>query len=123
MSSNPNTEAAASRPGVFALVIRSKSALYSAWIPLLRGGGLFLPSNREHRLGEEVIVLLSLLDEPARISLQGHVAWINPAHAAGNRPQGIGIQLADSEAVREFRKRVEGLLAGALQSARPTHTI
>jgi type IV pilus assembly protein PilZ len=121
--SNGNGEAAASRPGVFALVIRSKAALYSAWIPLLRGGGIFLPSNREHRLGEEVIVLLSLLDDPARISLRGSVAWINPAHAAGNRPQGIGIQLQDSETVRELRKRIDGLLAGALQSARPTHTL
>jgi type IV pilus assembly protein PilZ len=113
----------ASRPGVFSLVIRSKASLYAAWIPLLKGGGLFLPSNREHRLGEEVIVLLSLLDDPTRISLQGTVAWVNPAHTAGNRPQGVGIQLTDSEIARDFRKKVEGLLAGALQSSRPTHTI
>ena len=111
------------RPGVFSLVIRSKAALYAAWIPLLRGGGLFLPSVREHRLGEEIIVLLTLLDDPTKISLQGNVAWINPAHTAGNRPQGIGIQLMDNEQGREFRKKVEGLLAGALQSSRPTHTL
>jgi type IV pilus assembly protein PilZ len=111
------------RPGVFSLVIRSKAALYAAWIPLLRGGGIFLPSNRDFHLGEDVIVLLSLLDDPGKISLQGSIAWINPAHAAGNRPQGIGIQLVDNEQGREFRKKVEGLLAGALQSTRPTHTI
>ena len=112
-----------SRPGVFTLVIRSKAALYAAWIPLLKGGGIFLPSSRSHSLGEEVLILLSLLDDPNKIPLQGTVAWINPAHAAGNRPQGIGVQLADGDAGRELRKRVEGLLAGALQSARPTHTI
>lgn len=117
------SEAIASRPGVFSLVIRSKAALYAAWIPLLRNGGLFLPSVREHRLGEDVIVLLSLLDDPAKVSLQGTIAWINPAHTAGNRPQGIGIQLLDSEQARDFRKKTEGLLAGALQSSRPTHTI
>jgi len=116
-------EALAQRPGVFTLVIRSKAALYAAWIPLLRGGGIFLPSNRPHALGEEVLVLLSLLDDPNKIPLQGHVAWINPAHSAGNRPQGIGVQLNDSEVARELKKKVEGLLAGALQSARPTHTI
>lgn len=114
---------AANRPGVFNLVIRSKAALYAAWIPLLKGGGIFVPSSRAHALGEEVLILLSLLDDPNRIPLQGTVAWINPAHAAGNRPQGIGVQLQDSEAGRELRKKVEGLLAGALQSARPTHTI
>ena len=85
-------EALSQRPGVFTLVIRSKAALYAAWIPLLRGGGIFLPSNRPHALGEEVLILLSLLDDPNKIPLQGHVAWINPAHSAGNRPQGIGVQ-------------------------------
>ena len=113
----------ANRPGVFNLVIRSKAALYAAWIPLLKGGGIFLPSNRAHNMGEEVLILLSLLDEPNKVPLQGNVAWINPAHAAGNRPQGIGVQLQDSEPGRELKKRVEGLLAGALNSSRPTHTI
>ena len=116
-------DALAHRPGVFTLVIRSKSALYAAWMPLLKGGGIFLPSSKAHALGEEVLVLLSLLDDPNKIPLQGHIAWINPAHSAGNRPQGIGIQLNDGEVARELKKKVEGLLAGALQSSRPTHTI
>jgi len=111
------------RPSVFTLVIRSKAALYAAWMPLIRGGGIFLPSNRAHLLGEEVLILLSLLDDPNKIPLQGSVAWINPPHASGNRPQGVGVQLHDSEIGRELRKKVEGLLAGALQSSRPTHTI
>ena len=111
------------RPGVFTLVIRSKAALYAAWMPLLKGGGIFLPSTKSHSLGEELLILLSLLDDPNKIPLQGTVAWINPAHAAGNRPQGIGVQLQDGEAGRELKKRVEALLAGALQSARPTHTL
>ncbi|MGE5615362.1 MAG: PilZ domain-containing protein [Bacillota bacterium] len=116
-------ESQVNRPGVFTLAIRSKSALYAAWIPLLKGGGIFLPSNKSHMLGEEVLILLTLLDDPARIPVQGRVAWINPVHAAGNRPQGIGVQLQDNEPGRELKKRIEGLLAGALQSSRPTHTI
>ena len=116
-------ESTVQRPGVFTLVIRSKAALYAAWMPLLKGGGIFIPSNRAHVLGEEVLILLSLLDDPNKIPLQGNVAWINPAHSAGNRPQGIGVQLQDNEVGKELRKKVEGLLAGALQSSRPTHTI
>jgi len=46
------------RPGVFTLTIRSKAALYAAWMPLLRGGGIFLPSTRSHALGEEILVLV-----------------------------------------------------------------
>ncbi len=117
------TEPSVHRPGVFTLVIRSKAALYAAWIPLLKGGGIFLPSNRAHSLGDEVLILLTLLDDPNKIPLHGSVAWINPAHTTGNRPQGIGVQLHDSEAGRSLKKRVEGMLAGALQSSRPTHTI
>jgi type IV pilus assembly protein PilZ len=123
MSEVAAAETVANRPGVFTLVIRSKSALYAAWMPLLKHGGIFLPSNRSHSLGEEVLILLTLLDDPNKIPLQGTVAWINPAHSAGNRPQGIGVQLHDGEVARELRKKVEGLLAGALQSSRPTHTI
>lgn len=123
MSEVAAAETIANRPGVFTLVIRSKSALYAAWMPLLKHGGIFLPSNRSHSLGEEVLILLTLLDDPNKIPLQGTVAWINPAHSAGNRPQGIGVQLHDGEVARELRKKVEGLLAGALQSSRPTHTI
>ena len=116
-------ETTATRPGVFTLVIRSKAALYAAWIPLLKGGGIFLPGNRSHALGDEVLILLTLLDDPNKIPLQGSIAWINPAHATGNRPQGIGVRLHDSEMGRDLKKRVEGLFAGALQSSRPTHTI
>ena len=123
MSEVAAAETVGNRPGVFTLVIRSKSALYAAWMPLLKHGGIFLPSNRSHSLGEEVLILLTLLDDPNKIPLQGTVAWINPAHSAGNRPQGIGVQLHDGEVARELRKKVEGLLAGALQSSRPTHTI
>ena len=123
MNDVANPESTATRPGVFTLVIRSKAALYAAWIPLFKGGGIFLPSNRSHALGEEVLVLLSLLDDPNKIPLQGSIAWINPTHGTGSRPQGIGVQLHDSGAGTELKKRVEGLLAGALQSSRPTHTI
>ena len=123
MSDVAAPEALSQRPGVFTLVIRSKAALYAAWIPLLKGGGIFLPSNRSHALGEEVLILLTLLDDPNKIPLQGSIAWINPAHSTGNRPQGIGVQLHDSEVGRDLKKRVEGLLAGASQSSRPTHTI
>jgi len=34
-----------------------------------------------------------------------------------------GIQLKDTDQGRELKKKVESLLAGALQSSRPTHTI
>lgn len=114
---------AVKRPDVISLNLKGKSALYSAYMPLLKGGGLFMQSARVHKLGDEVLVVLGLLDEPAKIPLVGTVAWINPAHTTGNRPQGIGIQLPESESGRELKKKIEGILAPVMQSGRPTHTI
>ena len=103
--------------------IRTRAALYESWIPLLKGGGLFVPTDQTYSLGQEVLILLTVWDSPVKIPLQGHVAWINPAHCTGNRPQGLGVQLVESEASQELRKKIEAALAGAMHSSRPTHTI
>ena len=119
------TVAAASikRPSVISLNLKGKSALYAAWMPLLKGGGLFMPSAKGHQLGEDVLVVLQFLDEPLKLPISGKVAWINPAHAAGNRPQGVGIQLPDNEVGKELKKKIEGILAPVAKSDRVTHTV
>jgi type IV pilus assembly protein PilZ len=70
--SGPSTMA---RPGVLSLNIREKAALYAAYMPYLKGGGIFIPTNRQYQLGEEVFMLLSLMDDPQRIAVQGKVVW------------------------------------------------
>ena len=75
------------RPGVFTLTIRSKAALYAAWMPLLKGGGIFLPSNRSHALGEEVLILLSLLGTGGSfLLLRQYFAVIKPTATPPARP-------------------------------------
>lgn len=123
MNATASKTAPAPRPGVYSLSIRSKAALYGAWMPLIKGGGLFVPSKSPAKLGDDVLLLVALLDDPARIPVQGRVAWVNPADGTHNRPAGFGIQLPDSETCRELKKKVEALLAGALQSSRPTFTL
>jgi type IV pilus assembly protein PilZ len=111
------------RPDVVALNLKGKSSLYAAWIPLLKGGGLFMPTNKPHQLGDEVLLVLSFLDETMKIPLAGKVAWINPPHATGSRPQGVAIQLPDNEVGKELKKKIEGILAPVEKSDRPTHTL
>jgi type IV pilus assembly protein PilZ len=53
------------RPSVLSLNINSKSALYAAFMPHLRGGGIFIPTTRSYSIGDEVFMLLSLMDDPA----------------------------------------------------------
>lgn len=109
------------RPTVLSLTIKDKSALYAAYMPFLVGGGLFVPTNKSYSLGEEVFMLLTLLDEQEKLPVAGHVVWVTPVGAQGNRAAGVGVQfsLKDDAA----RTKIEAILGGVLQSNRPTHTM
>lgn len=112
----------APKPGVLSLAIKEKAALYAAYMPFLKGGGLFIPTNKPFKIGEEVFMLLSLIDDPVKLKVVGHVAWVSPA-AQANRPQGIGVQFSEKDGGLEARNKIETLLGNALKSARPTHTM
>ncbi|HVF62932.1 MAG TPA: PilZ domain-containing protein [Casimicrobiaceae bacterium] len=114
---------AVARPGVLSLNIREKAALYAAYMPFIKGGGIFIPTSREYRLGEDVFMLLSLMDDPNRIAVQGKVVWITPEGVQGNRTQGIGVQFTQDETGAAAKSTIEKLLGEMLASARPTHTL
>ena len=117
------TMAAAARPSVIQLVFREKGALYAAYIPLLSDGGLFVPTAREYRLGEDIYLLLSLPDDPQRYPVAGKVAWVTPARAAANRTQGVGVRFPADDKSKLLKVKIEELLGGHLASERPTQTI
>lgn len=111
------------RPGVLSLNIREKAALYAAYMPFLKGGGIFIPTSRQYQLGEEVFMLLSLMDDPNRIAVQGKVVWITPEGVQGNRTQGIGVQFTQDDTGATARQTIEQILSEQLSSTRPTHTM
>ena len=47
------------RPSVVQLAIKEKAALYAAYIPLFKEGGVFIPTAREYQLGADVYVLMT----------------------------------------------------------------
>lgn len=111
------------RPGAISLNIKEKAILYAAYMPFVRNGGLFVPTARPYALGDEIFMLITLLDDPTKHPVAGKVIWITPPGAHGNRVQGVGVQFKDDEAGNGVRRRIEGLLAGHLQNTRPTHTM
>jgi type IV pilus assembly protein PilZ len=115
--------AGAARPSVIQLVFREKGALYAAYIPLLIDGGLFVPTNRDYRLGEDIYLLLSLPDDPQRFPVAGKVAWITPANASGGRTQGVGVRFPNDEKTRQLKVKIEELLGTQISSSKPTQTI
>ena len=118
-----NGMAAMARPGVLSLNIREKAALYAAYMPFLKGGGIFIPTSRQYTLGEEVFMLLSLMDDPNRLAVQGKVVWLTPEGVQGNRTQGIGVQFTNDETGAAAQKKIDGILGGTLGASRTTHTM
>jgi len=92
-----------------------------AFMPFIKNGGLFIPTNKSYKLGDEVFMLLNLMDEPEKIPVAGKVVWITPKGAQGSRAAGIGVQFNEGD--NTARNKIETYLAGALKSDRPTHTM
>ena len=109
------------RSGILSLSIKDKAALYSASMPFVTNGGLFVATDKNYKLGEEIFLLLNIMDEPEKIPVAGKVVWITPQGAQGNRSAGIGVQFSDQDDTA--RRTIENHLAGSLQSDRPTHTM
>src|SRR5256885_16250517 len=97
------------RPSVLSLNIKEKSALYAAYMPHLKRGGIFIPTTKSYRLGDEVFMLLSLLDDPGKIPVAGQVIWITPANVQSNKTQGVGVHFTDDESGRVARRRIEAM--------------
>ncbi len=115
--------AAAGRPSVIQLVFREKGALYAAYMPLLSEGGLFVPTTRDYRLGDDIYLLMSLPDDPQRFPVAGKVAWITPANASGGRTQGVGVRFPNDDKTRQLKIKIEEILGTSISSAKPTQTL
>lgn len=108
--------------GILSLNIKDKSALYAAYMPYVSNGGLFIPTNKKYSLGDEVFMLLTLMEDKERLPVAGKIIWVTPPGAQSNKAAGIGVQFS-SQDNGTTRNKIEGFLAGALQADRPTHTM
>ncbi len=107
--------------GVLSLNIKDKAVLYAAYMPFIKYGGIFVSTNKAYEIGNEVFMLLKLLEEPEKIPVAGKVVWLTPPRAQGTRVRGFGIQFNDPEGAT--KAKIENVLAGQLDSATPTHTM
>ena len=110
--------------GLLSLNIKGKSALYVSYMPFVKNGGIFIPSKKsnEYSLGDDIFVLLTIDDSKEKIPVAGKVAWITPKGAHGKKTEGIGIQFSELDK-GATKVKIEKMLAGALSSERPSHTL
>ena len=109
------------RNGMLSLTIKDKAVLYAAYMPFVENGGLFISTNESYSLGDEVFMLLSLMDEADKIPVAGKVVWITPKRAQGSRATGIGVQFNGQD--DSANQKILTYLAGTLESDRSTHTM
>jgi type IV pilus assembly protein PilZ len=109
--------------GILSLMVKDKAQLYSAYIPFVRNGGIFVPTPKRYFLGDEVFVLLTLPESSERLPVAGKVIWVTPVGAQGARTAGIGVQFSEGGEGDAVRNRIETLLAGTLNADKPTHTM
>ena len=115
--------AAGVRQGILSLAVKDKAALYNAYMPFVKGGGIFVPTPKRYFLGDEVFLLLTLPESSDRLPVAGKVVWVTPAGAQGNRVAGIGVQFAETSEGEAIKNRIETMLAGSLSGEKPTHTM
>jgi type IV pilus assembly protein PilZ len=119
MGANPS----GARQGILSLAVKDKAALYNAYMPYLKHGGIFVPTVKRYFLGDEVFLLLTLPESSERLPVAGKVIWITPTGAQGNRTAGIGVQFTESAEGENVKGKIEALLAGTLSADRPTNTM
>ena len=111
------------RPSVLSLPIKEKAALYAAYMPFLANGGIFVSTTKQYKIGDEIYLILTLMDDVTKYPIAGKIAWITPAGANNNKVQGIGVHFSADESGVRVKQRIEELLGAAVGSSRATHTL
>ena len=106
---------------VLSLNIPDVGTLHEAYMSFVDGGGLFVPTDEDFSLGDEVHLSLSLPGEEDQQMITGKVVWLTPRGAQSGGPAGAGMQFTEESAA--LSALIEELLVGLIDSDRPTHTL
>jgi type IV pilus assembly protein PilZ len=121
---NPaTTTGSIARPSVLSLPIKDKASLYAAYMPFLQNGGIFVPTNKAYKIGDEIYLILSLMEDSSKYPIAGRIAWVTPPGANFNKAQGIGVHFPADESGQRAKQRIEEILGAAIGSSRATHTL
>ena len=71
------------RQGILSLTIKDKNALYAAYMQFVKNGGLFIPTTKKYNIGDEVFMLLSLMEEAERLPVAGSNHLDHPGGLGG----------------------------------------
>lgn len=110
------------KPNILQLNLKEKGHIYGAYMPFIKNGGLFLPTSRHFNVGDEVFILMRLLEDPERLPINAKVVWKTP-EGADRRPTGYGFQFDDTDQGSYAKNKIEKILAESINSDKLTYTI
>lgn len=111
------------QPWMLSLTIRDKTSLASAYMPYIKGGGLFIPTNRNYDLGDSVFILLTLMNDTQKFPITGKVAWVSPGNVQNSQVQGIGIQFSQDDEGKSVNIAILAIIGNMVASLKKTHTL
>lgn len=100
-----------------------KIELLASYMPFLVNGGIFVPTDRECELGEEISLVLALMDDVDAYVVIGKIVWVTPVNAHYGRKQGVGISFPEDQHGDDLKMRIESLLGVSVASSHLTHTL
>lgn len=98
------------KKGILTCEIKDVTELHKLYMPFVENGGVFVKTKNSYNLGDDVFLLLSLMEEE-KFPVTGKVIWITPLGASGLKHAGIGVQFADNVDMAQARTKIETFLA------------
>lgn len=103
------------------LMIESEEQLRRLYMPFIKSGALFYPTEDTHQLGDEMKLVVRLPRDNEDTLVRCKVVWLAPQKSGRLEQRGVGLQFIDDKA--HLRNRIETLLGHLGESALPTATM
>lgn len=109
------------KSGILALEINDERELYEHYMSFVQGGALFVPTKRNHELGDDLFFLLSIYLHAHAIPMTGKVVWVAHQGSGSSQKEGVGVQFTEEQA--ELKMQIEQALTGTAHTQHHTLTM
>lgn len=93
---------------IFSLHICDTEILQRINMPNIKNGGLFVPAELEVAIGDQVFLIISLIETTNKVALRATVIWITPKQTQENKTPGFGVRFNSPK--QQWGNKLDALL-------------
>lgn len=101
------------------LTLANKNIAYKLYMPFINGGGIFIPTQEEYQLGDQIALKVHLTELEQALSFVGQVIWLSMPGIYARSGVGVQLQGQKGEAAKQ---QMENYIAG-MDHTKPTFTL